>query len=61
MGPIYRESANGYYTTYAENWKDPDNPQVSANAAIWVARGLAEDEWYKFQTAQAIAGNPAPQ
>jgi hypothetical protein len=58
-GPIYREAANGYYTQYEKDWKDPENPAVSAKAAIWTARALAEDERYRFQTVKSVTGNPA--
>jgi hypothetical protein len=58
-GPMYREGANGYFTSYADDWKDPENPEVSAKAAIWTARALAEDERYRFETVQAVTGNPA--
>jgi hypothetical protein len=58
-GPVYREAANGYYTQYEKDWLDPENPAVSAKAAIWTARALAEDERYRFQTVQSVAGNPA--
>jgi hypothetical protein len=53
-GPIYREYVNGYYTFYKDFWIDPDNPMVSAKAAIWMSRGLAEDEYYKYNTTRAI-------
>jgi hypothetical protein len=62
-GPIYREYENGYYTFYKDFWQDPENPMISSKAAIWMSKGLAEDEYYKFQTAKAIIGQaekPAP-
>lgn len=54
-GPIYREEINGYYTFYGENWSETDDQYISAKAAIWMARGLAEDEYYRFQGAHAMA------
>jgi len=58
-GPVYRRDANGYYTTYGDDWKDPERPMVSARAVLWMARALVEDEWYRFRTAQALtSGRP---
>jgi hypothetical protein len=54
-GPIYRADANGYLTDYEEGWKDPEQQMVSSKASIWMARSLAEDEWYRYQKAQALA------
>lgn len=56
-GPMYRRSANGYYITYEENWEDPEPATISSQASIWMARALAEDEWYRYRVAQALASS----
>ncbi len=53
-GPIFRRDANGYYQQYGDDWSDPEQPSVSAQASIWMARALVEDEWYRHQVAQAL-------
>lgn len=53
-GPMFRRDANGYYQQYGDDWADPEHPSVSAQASIWMARALVEDEWYKYQVAQAL-------
>lgn len=55
-GPIYKESANGYFVEYGEGWTDPEIPMVSAKAAIWVAKAIVNDEMYRFRTAKEITG-----
>ncbi|MCX6646164.1 MAG: hypothetical protein NTY09_07395 [bacterium] len=54
-GPMYSRSANGYFVTYGENWTPPERPMVSSQASIWMARALAEDEWYRYNVAQSLA------
>jgi hypothetical protein len=54
-GPLYHEEANGFYTEYSEEWVIPDHRLVSSKAAIWMARTLAEDEWYRFNKVQTFA------
>lgn len=58
-GPLYKPYLNGYFATYGDNWADPEDKIISARAAIWMARGLAEDEWHKYRTAQAVSGQLA--
>ncbi len=53
-GPLYHEDANGFYIDYGENWVVPEHRMVSAKAAIWMARSLAQDEWYRYQRVQSL-------
>lgn len=59
LGPLYSESVNGYYNTYRESWEEPEERLLSAKAAIWMARSLVWDEWYRYRTAQALAASPS--
>jgi len=54
-GPVYRPEANGYLATYDEVWEVPEDPRVSGNAAIWMSKAIARDEWYRMQRAAGIA------
>ncbi len=54
LGPLYQTEYNGYLSTYEEDWQLPDEKWVSATCAIWMARSLAEDEWYRYQRAHAF-------
>jgi hypothetical protein len=54
LGPLYKADANGYLSNYNSGWGVPDQQWVSARAGIWMARGIAEDEWYVYRRARAL-------